>query len=242
MIHTTKIYLVTKCYNDPNKVYIGKTKTSRKSAHKCKFGNQITYDYIDEILGLNKNDWKSLETYWIEQFIQWGFEVLNKNKGGGGPETHSEKTRQKLAFGRKGKKHSNKSKLKISKANKGKLMSSQHKQKISKKLLGIKRTKETKIKMSEIKKGKIPYIYTAEQLEKRSQLMKNKWFNNPKYRIKKVDNLKPVIQFTKNNIFEKEWPSATEAIKFFGKKCTAMISECCNGKRKTAYGYFWKFK
>ena len=42
------IYLVENCYNDPNKVYIGKTKSSRKSDHKRKFGDKIVYTVIDE--------------------------------------------------------------------------------------------------------------------------------------------------------------------------------------------------
>jgi hypothetical protein len=85
MINITKIYLVENCYGDSNKVYIGKTKNNRKSSHKNTFGNQIIYTYIDEIESTNREDWKPLESYWIEQFRQWGFEVMNKNKGGNGP-------------------------------------------------------------------------------------------------------------------------------------------------------------
>jgi hypothetical protein len=41
----TKIYLVTYCYNDYNKVYIGKTinDKSRKNDHKRKYGNEIDF-------------------------------------------------------------------------------------------------------------------------------------------------------------------------------------------------------
>lgn len=81
----TQIYLVKNCYNDPNKVYIGKSCGSRKSPHKKTFGTNIVYTYIDSINSLDKKDWKPLESYWIEQFRQWGFEVQNKNEGGGGP-------------------------------------------------------------------------------------------------------------------------------------------------------------
>ena len=34
----TRIYLVTNCYDDPFKVYIGKTKNNRKRDHKLRFG------------------------------------------------------------------------------------------------------------------------------------------------------------------------------------------------------------
>jgi hypothetical protein len=82
----TKIYLVTNIDDNPNKVYIGKTHTtSRINKHRQRFGDQISFSYIDEIKGLDKNSWKPLERYWIEQFRQWGFILVNKNKGGGGP-------------------------------------------------------------------------------------------------------------------------------------------------------------
>lgn len=89
MIHITKIYLVTNCYDNPNKVYIGKTISSREAAHKRTYGANIIYTYIDEIQSINRRDWEKIETYWIEQFKQWGFEVVNKRKkGGGGLEFH----------------------------------------------------------------------------------------------------------------------------------------------------------
>lgn len=89
MIHITKIYLVTNCYNNSNKVYIGKTISSREAAHRRTYGPNITYNYIDEIQSINRKDWEKLETYWIEQFRQWGFKIVNKRKkGGGGLEFH----------------------------------------------------------------------------------------------------------------------------------------------------------
>ena len=81
----TKIYLVENCYNNPNWIYIGKTKNCRKNDHKQKFGKEIIYTIIDEINSDNKKDWTPIESYWIEQFKVWGFNVLNQNTGGGGP-------------------------------------------------------------------------------------------------------------------------------------------------------------
>ena len=138
----TKIYLITNCYNDPNKVYIGKTKNNRQKDHKIKFGQQIEYSEIDEINSLDKKYWEPLETYWINQFRAWGFDVLNKNEGGGGPITHSEKTKEKISNKLKGisknylslnkerGKKISKSLMGKSKSNKGKPLSEEHKQKI----------------------------------------------------------------------------------------------------------------
>ena len=43
----TKIYLVSNCLGDPNKIYIGKTINSRKKDHRITFGKQIIYEYLD---------------------------------------------------------------------------------------------------------------------------------------------------------------------------------------------------
>lgn len=51
---------------------------------------------------------------------------------------------------------------------------------------------------------------------------------------------KLVLQFTKNGEFVKEWPSMHQIERELGfYNCN--ISQCCNGKRKTAHGYVWKF-
>lgn len=52
---------------------------------------------------------------------------------------------------------------------------------------------------------------------------------------------KPIIQFTKENEFVKEWECSKQIyrdIKFNDKN----ILKCCHNKRKSAHGYFWEFK
>lgn len=51
---------------------------------------------------------------------------------------------------------------------------------------------------------------------------------------------KKVLQFTKNGQFVKEFESAYEIKRELGY-LQSHISQCCNGKRKTAYGYIWSF-
>ena len=103
MIKNTKIYLVINCYNDYNKVYIGKTiNKSRKNDHKRKYGPNIIFEILEEIKGTNKNLWKPRESYWIQHYLNSGFEVLNKQlKGGSGVEYHSEETKNKIKEWRK---------------------------------------------------------------------------------------------------------------------------------------------
>jgi hypothetical protein len=53
---------------------------------------------------------------------------------------------------------------------------------------------------------------------------------------------KAIIQYDLQGNFVKEWKSGTEAALFLNKKSTSAICECCQNKRKTAYGYKWKYK
>ena len=52
---------------------------------------------------------------------------------------------------------------------------------------------------------------------------------------------KPIIQLDKNLNFIKEWKSASKAAQSINKPSSS-ISECCNKKRKSSYGYVWMFK
>lgn len=51
---------------------------------------------------------------------------------------------------------------------------------------------------------------------------------------------KPVLQFTKSGEFVKQWKNPV-AIANDNKWNEWSILQCCNGNRKTAYGYIWRF-
>ena len=51
---------------------------------------------------------------------------------------------------------------------------------------------------------------------------------------------KPVLQFTLNGEFVREWPSTMECER--NGFSSGNVSACCRGERKTAYGYIWKYK
>jgi group I intron endonuclease len=228
----TKIYLVTNIDNNPNKVYIGKTKNSRKSDHKNKFGNQITYEYIDEIDSLNSKDWKPLETKWIQHYLNLGYILVNKQKiGGSGVEAHSEETKHKMSLSKINRKIT--WGYKISNSNKGKTRSEETRQKQRLAKLGKKYSEERNQKLKKLRTE-----------ETKSKISKAKLgVSKPKGFGTKISSLisKPVLQYELKGNFIKEWPNATEAGKSLNKQNSA-ISECCNKKRKSAYGYLWKFK
>jgi len=95
-------------------------------------------------------------------------------------------------------------------------------EKISKANKGKKRSKLALKRMSESKKG----------------LSIGKGVKKP---IVSEKNSKPILQYDLQGNFIKEWKSATDASKFLDKKSSS-ICECCKNKRKTAYGYKWKYK
>jgi hypothetical protein len=210
MINITKIYLVTNIDNNPLKVYIGKTKNStRERDHKHKYGHNIIFNIIDEIQSIEKLDWEPLETYWIEQFKQWGFEVVNKNQGGGGPGFHTEISRSKISSSKLGQKYSPNHGIKISKA-----------------LTGKSKSKEHCLNISLSKKG-VPNL--------KNTIPKPKGFGEV--------NFKPILQYSLNREFIKEWKSLKEAAIFLGyKKSPSSMSLNLTGKYKSALGFIWEYK
>lgn len=78
------IYFIHKGDNIP--LYVGKTKTpfsKRIYSHKLRFGEDILMEEINKIEEIN---WKFWEKHYISLFKSWGFELINKNIGGGGPQ------------------------------------------------------------------------------------------------------------------------------------------------------------
>jgi len=149
----TYIYLVENCYGDPNKVYIGKTKNSRSREldHKKNFGNETIYTIIDKTDSLEYEKWEPLETYWIEQFKSWGFNLINKRKkGGSGPSYRTDEDKVNIG------KHNMVPKPGVSHKLKGR--KSFHKEdtgkKISETKRGSKQSDEWKINRSKAMKGK----------------------------------------------------------------------------------------
>ena len=266
---TTKIYLVENCYGDINKVYIGKTKNNREIAHKIKFGLQIIYTYIDEIDSTDRKDWKPLECFWIEQFRQWGFELMNKNEGGNGPGFHTEETKQKISKANKGFKYSEESKRKmrgkscseetrkkISESKKGKTYSEEHNQKISKTKKGISFSEEHKQNMSKAKKG---ISFSEEHKQNMSKALKGiklseehkqKIGEGNKGKVRSEETRckiskarsKPILQYDLDENFIREWKSAKNAAKTLGFKSQSSIGKCCNGGIEKYHNFIWKHK
>ena len=144
---TIKIYYLHKGDNIP--FYIGETSQplkGRLNNHRRKLGKEIQIELIEEV-----KNWRFWEKYWISQFKVWGFNLINKNEGGGGVDKgtpkHTPESKSKISYSRIGIKYSEESKQKISKALLGKKQSAQ--------TCELKRIKRLGLKHSEISKCNI---------------------------------------------------------------------------------------
>ena len=238
----TKIYLIENCYGDPNKVYIGKTKNSRYSPHKRKFGEDIVYSYIDSIDSFDSKDWKPLEQFWIEQFRQWGFSIMNLNSGGGGCSFHTEENKTKMRKPKKDKSNYSYPKTESfinSVTGKSKNYPETRNRNISSSLTGYKQTPEHVEKRSKLLRGKSNIKNKKPKPEGFGDIISKK-LKGRKFPQKQT----PIIQYDLEGNFIKEFDSITEAcyIIFNDVGKNPNITKCCQGKTKTAYGFKWKYK
>lgn len=96
-----------------------------------------------------------------------------------------------------------------------------HKLRITASLTGRKDSLETKLKKRNAHLGAKSHLY--------GKRGKNNKFS------------KPILQYSKNGGFLREYENAEEAYRATGI-ASSHIRECCRGLRKTSGGYCWKFK
>ena len=164
------------CIFDENEtpIYIGKTVQKmdvRKNYHKHRFGHDVSVMELDSV-----DDWKFWEKYWIGQFKVWGYDLRNRNSGGGGPTKHTEKTKQLMSEQRKGKIFSDEYKDKLSDAAKRKVFTDTHRANIGKTSLGRTKSDEVKKQISEKLKGikRAPMSDEHKEKIRKTLLLKNK--------------------------------------------------------------------
>lgn len=197
--------------------YIGKTKNPirRKHKHHTIFGTDILLNVIDSCED-SREIWKYWERFYIELFISWGFNLVNKNKGGGGPTRYSEEQKIKMRKPRK-KGTGQKISKTLRKNNHSKYYTFEIKSKISKALRGrkIKFSEAHKVSLAKaaLLRGKTIYCYDLDNnFIKQFNCLREagKWITDKQ-------------NLGKNNI-EKQ------------------IKDCCLGKQKTCRNYIWRYK
>jgi hypothetical protein len=84
-------------------VYLGKTNepNRRLREHRVNFSKDVSLEVIDEV---EENEWIFWEQWWIEMFNSWNIQLLNKNRGGGGPDYQTELSKKLIGNKQKGTK------------------------------------------------------------------------------------------------------------------------------------------
>ena len=82
-------------------VYLGKTNepNRRLREHRINFSKDVALEVIDEV---EEDEWIFWEQWWIEIFNSWNVTLLNKNKGGGGPNQQTEYSKKLIGTKQKG--------------------------------------------------------------------------------------------------------------------------------------------
>lgn len=104
----------------------------------------------------------------------------------------------------------------------------------------------TKEKLKNFNLGK---KYSEETKKKLSNSSKSMWqkrltsgISGSQFLEKAIEKRKVCInQYDKNMNFIKKWKSISDAMREVGAKSTGNIVNVCKNKRKTAYGYIWKY-
>ena len=189
--------------------------------------NKYGWDNIEHIVlfnNLTESRAKSLEIDLIRHYKNLG---ISYNITDGGEGTcgwiPSKETRRKISSSLKGRVIPKEVRVKISKTLKGRPISKEHIDIIKKTHTGKLVSKETRQKLREINLGK-------------------KHSNETKRKIGLL-SAKPILQFSLNGEFIREWESASEAARALNKSSSS-ITQCCNKRANynTAYGYKWEYK
>jgi group I intron endonuclease len=149
---------------------------------------------------------------------------------------HSEETKNKIGQKSIGRKNVGRKKQ-IPKIKLG--FTEESRRKISEANKGCKRTEEFKNNLKKIHSGKKLSEETKEKI-RQANLGKKMSKSNRTLLNKAIK--KPILRFTKKNIFIDEFESITDAINFLNIKNDGSIGAVCSGKRKTAHNYIWKYK
>jgi predicted DNA-binding protein YlxM (UPF0122 family) len=258
-MENTYTYIYTISDNFGNIRYIGKSNNPRRRLyqHLNEKSNIHKYNWLRSIIKNNYfpkievldevpiNEWEYWEMFYIEQFKQWGFKLLNATIGGDGAS---------------GYKHSNSSRKKMKDSKLGIKLSENHRNKISDSIKS--KAKENPLYNRGVGNSKIflnkdelykKYIIenlSMPKVAKFFKVSKKLIFTNLKfYNIEKPEEIwktqmsktrKSILQYDLNGDFIKEWISLGE-VKSMGIN-PSNVANCCRGISKTCNGYIWRYK
>jgi len=179
--------------------------------------------------------------------------LVNMTNGGEGSLgiVFSEESKKKIGAGNKGRKCTEETKLKISLARKG----FKHTEEVKRKIGDFKKGKklpprkplsqEERQKMSINRTGRkynVTYVITEEHRQKlRDGALGKKMSDACKLKMSENRSI-PIIQYSKDGIFIKEWKSARlAALELFETNHSSNIVRCLKGQKPLAYGFKWEY-
>lgn len=199
--------------------YVGKAKdvVRRKSRHYQTYGNNINMIIIDNCEDEYKY-WRPLEKFWISYIKYLGFDLVNKNNGGGGPSKYSEEFKFKM---RKPRREG--TGAKISKT----LIENNHSKYY---------TEEVRKKMSDNLKGIPREPFTEECINnmKETRRLTSK-------RIFQYDLNGKFIKEWRSKGEATDWIRENEERAIY-QNVPSQIKDCCLGRMISCWGYIWRFK
>jgi len=123
--------------------YVGKTKNQpkkREKAHQKRLNDSsIMLEVMD-----NVDDWRYWEKHYITLFKNLGYNLINQNSGGGGPEIVKKSTKRKISQANKGTIHPIEGRLSVSSKLKGRTLPPEQVEKIRLAKTGVPNPKKGK--------------------------------------------------------------------------------------------------
>lgn len=230
--HIFQVYMHTNKIN--GKVYVGITHhvnpnkrwgySGQKYTNSNKFVNAINkygWENFDHTILCRTNKERAvvIEKALIAHYKRMGMSY-NLSDGGDGAEAITEENRKKISermrnnHPMKGKHHTPEARAKISEANKQRVYTEEQKE----------------------------HLKQVSKLGRQTMLDRGWWMSEEGKKKVAEYHSKPVLQMDLDGNVIKEFKSAVEADRFLSNGKGHHISDVCNGKRKTAYGYKWKYK
>lgn len=200
--------------------HIHEAKYDLKNLHKCNWINSLlkmekkpVITIIEEVLF---EDWKIREIYWIHQFREWGFNLINMTDGGEYG-IISDNCRRALSLVKRGQltgfKHSEESKSLIKAKRALQIITEDHKRHTSESMRGIQKSEEHRKNISKSKEG---VKLTKEHRESMS-----------------LSKLKEVKEITSNNEI-RIWKCSKDIAEFYNASLSAVTRQVRNPNIKSA--------
>jgi predicted GIY-YIG superfamily endonuclease len=202
---------------DSTPFYVGYSKNPKQrfNRHKYDYGTNIEMEILEETESHLK---KQRESYWIKKYVEEGYELKNKNRGGGGPSQNTRSKESIESFREKRKGWSRK----------GIPQPSTYSNRISESLMYKPKPKGFGDGLSSKTKGKSKPLGFGNKIKESRE------------GVLPLNKYKPIKQYDLENNFIREWGSIKEASECLNLNASS-ISKVCRGVQSHHKGFKFEF-